>query len=134
MGLDTTKRQHHAEAQCNRDKNLELTRQKAEERIQQCVVVVEMGRNAQGHRKRANRTAEEVAAAAEKHQEGDVYYNEYRRRCKFVAKYGHAQFMEYYFPLYKKLGKKHLPGLQFAWVDEEAARQHRAHIHAHKCK
>ncbi|KAJ7814403.1 hypothetical protein B0H14DRAFT_2604160 [Mycena olivaceomarginata] len=46
------------------------------------------------HRKRANITAEEVAAAAEKRRAGDADYNKH----KYVDKYGHQQFMENYFP------------------------------------
>ncbi|KAJ6461713.1 hypothetical protein C8R45DRAFT_941105 [Mycena sanguinolenta] len=85
MASDPTKRRRHAEAQQRyRDK------------------------------RRARRSPEEVAAVTEKRRKADADHNELcltipshisRRRCgdtvlsKFVAKYGHPQFMEYYFPL-----------------------------------
>jgi hypothetical protein len=32
---------------------------------------------------------------------------------RFVAKYGHLNYLDYYFPQYKLQGKKHLAGLRF---------------------
>ncbi|KAJ7790836.1 hypothetical protein B0H14DRAFT_2625608 [Mycena olivaceomarginata] len=116
MASDSTKQEHHAAAQRQyRASNIEAVRAKNRERM--CP-----------HRKRANRTAEEVAAAAEKRRAGDADYNEH----KYVDKYGHQQFMENYFPLYEKTGQKHLPGLK--WGSEVAGRQRKQHIRQMVCK
>ncbi|KAJ7782101.1 hypothetical protein B0H14DRAFT_3507366 [Mycena olivaceomarginata] len=112
MASDSTKQERHAAAQRQyRASNIEAVRAKNRERMRL---------------KRANRTAEEVAAAAEKRRARDADYNEHRRRCKYVDKYGHQQFMENYFPLYEKTGQKHLPGLK--WGSEVAGRQRKQHI------
>ncbi|KAF8214944.1 hypothetical protein K438DRAFT_1954955 [Mycena galopus ATCC 62051] len=81
-------------------------------------------------KKRASRSIEELAAAPEKRREADANYNEYRRRCKFVQKFGHRQFMEHYFPLYAERGTKHLPGLKF----QDRTRERKKHIRAHQRK
>ncbi|KAJ7351493.1 hypothetical protein DFH08DRAFT_957807 [Mycena albidolilacea] len=118
MASDITKRRSHAEAQRRyREKNVEATREKARERMQL---------------KRASRSVEEVAAAAEKWREGDADYNEYRRCRKFVQKFGQQNFMEHYFPLYEEQGTKHLPGVKILAVEKSLERK--VNICAHRRK
>ncbi|KAJ6583128.1 hypothetical protein DFH09DRAFT_1076283 [Mycena vulgaris] len=52
---------------------------------------------------------EEVQQALKKRREADATDNE----LKFVAKHGHNNFMDYYFPKYAELGQKYLPRLRF---------------------
>ncbi|KAJ7833721.1 hypothetical protein B0H14DRAFT_2591324 [Mycena olivaceomarginata] len=61
--------------------------------------------------------------AAEKQREGDADYNEYRRRRKFVQKFGQQNFMEHYFPLYEEQGTKHLPGVKILAVEKSLERK-----------
>ncbi|KAF8183271.1 hypothetical protein K438DRAFT_1975138 [Mycena galopus ATCC 62051] len=102
MTSEPIKRRRHAEAQARyHEKNLGATREKARARMK---------------RLRERRTAEQAQAAAEKRCEGDADYREYLRRRKFVEKFGEAEFLRVYFPLYAQLGKKHLPGQKFDWA------------------
>ncbi|KAJ7115508.1 hypothetical protein C8R43DRAFT_961101 [Mycena crocata] len=40
---------------------------------------------------------------------------------KFVAQFGHAAFLEFYYPQYKLHGTPHLPGVCSLWLEAEAA-------------
>ncbi|KAF8181393.1 hypothetical protein K438DRAFT_1767893 [Mycena galopus ATCC 62051] len=100
---DSLKR--HAEAQERyRGKNLEATQAKARERMQ---------------RLRANRTSDQVLQASENRRGSDADYNEHQRRLRFVAKYGHLHYLDYYCPQYKLQGKRHLAGLRFDDLEKD---------------
>ncbi|KAJ7176369.1 hypothetical protein C8R43DRAFT_943152 [Mycena crocata] len=127
---DQLKRQAHAQAQRRyRTSNLDETRAKARERMAKL---------------RAARTPEQARSVAKKRRREDA---DYREQCaqishfylsvlkarkdsvlkprltsaqsKFRQKYGDDAFYGFYYPQYKLLGKKHLPGLYFG-ADEQA--------------
>ncbi|KAJ7870846.1 hypothetical protein B0H13DRAFT_1896027 [Mycena leptocephala] len=59
-------------------------------------------------------SADETRLAAERRRPVDADY----RERKFIAKFGHHAFIQYYLPLHNIFGE-HLPGRQFVWSDEK---------------
>ncbi|KAJ7821715.1 hypothetical protein B0H14DRAFT_3471351 [Mycena olivaceomarginata] len=93
------KHHKHAEAQHRyREKNLETTCEKARQRMQRL-------------RSRAPRTAESMAKAAEKHYARDADHREFKRKRKFMARFGEDAFFDFYLPQHKLRGADFLPGL-----------------------
>ncbi|KAJ6592089.1 hypothetical protein DFH09DRAFT_1073164 [Mycena vulgaris] len=93
---DKEKHASHAEAQRRfRERNLDATCAQARQRMQRLCA--------------QPRSPEEVQQALKKRREADTTDNE----LKFVAKHGHDNFMDYYFPKYTELGQKYLPRLRF---------------------
>ncbi|KAJ7112796.1 hypothetical protein C8R43DRAFT_961793 [Mycena crocata] len=68
---------------------------------------------------RAARTPKQARVAAKKRRREDADYRELLRARKFRDRYGKDAFFGFYYPQYKLLGQKHLPGLYFG-PDEQA--------------
>ncbi|KAJ7081093.1 hypothetical protein C8R43DRAFT_1124399 [Mycena crocata] len=104
---DEEKRKRHAQAQREyRERNLEVTRAKARERMADL-------------REVRSQSAKKRWLAAKKRRETDADYREQLRRDKFVSQFGYDAFLDIYYPQYKLHGTKHLAGVRSPW--EEAA-------------
>ncbi|KAJ7441336.1 hypothetical protein B0H11DRAFT_2252226 [Mycena galericulata] len=102
------KRMKHAQAQARyRERNLESTREKARQRMENL-------RN----KIRASRKSRQQAA--EQRRALDADNREVDRKRKFIAKFGEDAFHEYYMPQHKIQGKNHLPGLALKYAREHA--------------
>ncbi|KAJ7460535.1 hypothetical protein FB451DRAFT_1405104 [Mycena latifolia] len=90
------------------------------------------------------RSLQEIEAALQTHRAADAEENEllvrgfpcllqahvHPVRChrkKFVKKYGHDAFMEFYFPKYEELGTRFLPRVQFDEGPAAKKRKNRRH-------
>ncbi|KAJ7475285.1 hypothetical protein B0H11DRAFT_1918250 [Mycena galericulata] len=100
------KRRKHAEAQRRyREKNLAATHEKARVRMRTLRDKIAASR-------RLTRLA-----AAQRHVR-DAEDREVKRKRKFVAKFGHRAFFDYYLPQHDILGVEHLPGLTAKYARE----------------
>ncbi|KAJ7310644.1 hypothetical protein DFH08DRAFT_974330 [Mycena albidolilacea] len=96
---ETDRQRRHADAQARYHE-----KRKARERMQ---------------RLRATRALSEDAKqrAAEQRREVDADYCEHCRKHKFIKKFGHHAFIDFYLPLHQVCGP-HILGKQFLWSDE----------------
>ncbi|KAJ7785442.1 hypothetical protein B0H14DRAFT_2630520 [Mycena olivaceomarginata] len=124
----------HAEAQERyREKNLEATRAKARERMQrQGLSLTFSARCSQSTSASDSALIVHLNKSFKRQKTGAVAtwtttstnYRVSRRRLRFVAKYGHLNYLDYYCPQYKLQGKRHLAGLRFDDL-EKAIRQNK---------
>ncbi|KAJ6514719.1 hypothetical protein DFH09DRAFT_1099442 [Mycena vulgaris] len=67
---------------------------------------------------------ETTELAAGQCREVDADYQERQRQSKFINKFGRRAYNKHYAPLHKTQGNgRHLPGVGFAWNDEDHSKK-----------
>ncbi|KAJ7734487.1 hypothetical protein DFH07DRAFT_844805 [Mycena maculata] len=103
----TESRRRHALAQARYwERNLESTRKQSQ------LGMVKL------REKRSTRKGGTQLARLER-REMDADYRERVRQRNFVNKFGLSPYYNYYLPTLKRLGIAHLPGVSWAWENEE---------------
>ncbi|KAJ6592983.1 hypothetical protein B0H19DRAFT_1245782 [Mycena capillaripes] len=111
---DEDKRRKHAEAQRTyRERNLEVTREKARERMGRYIPsqVLFSALVLNVYRLRASAKPLKRRRERKQRRSRDAEYREVRRKRKFIAEFGESAFHDYYLAHQRLLGVDEVPGI-----------------------